>query len=367
MRAADLIPSANERLRTSLHVLPVFVAVLYLVRIVLGPAESGFKLGPILFAILIVLGYLGLAVLPWQWTGDDADQASFLRGLLQAVVWNVVWLTILVQGGQFFLREAGLSGLVSNPWIIPNPWIARVAQSNYFILLNFPVSLVVGFLLAERDAALRQRRRSDERAAALESSERQAQAMALQAQMNPHVLYNVLGGIAELVHQAPDLAETALLDLSDLLRKLTRYGRLASIRLGQERELVAQYLAIEGMRLGRRLKVEWDWPLGLDDVEVPPLVLQPLVENAVRHGVARSKVPGTIRISARRAGAPGPLVLRVANEGPPWDPEAAGDGVGVGNLRQRLLFREGASLTLTHEGGITVAEVNLGKETGHDR
>jgi LytS/YehU family sensor histidine kinase len=94
-------------------------------------------------------------------------------------------------------------------------------------------------------------------------------------------------------------------------------------------------------------------------------VVQPLVENAVRHGVARSKTPATIRISARKENDHEGLVLRVANEGPPWDPDQARNGIGVGNLRRRLQFREGASLTLMQEDGITVAEIRLGKESGH--
>lgn len=367
MRASDLVPSANERLRSSLHLLPVFVLVLYLVRLALGPGQSGFKFGPILFTILIVLGYLGLAVPPWQWTGDRADQAPFLRGLAQALVWNALWLSILVHGGQTFLREAVLGGPTGESFAPQHLWFVQAARNNYFILLNFPVTLIVGYLQAGREAALRQRKRSAERAAALEASERQAQAVALQAQMNPHVLYNVLGGIAEMVHQDADLAETALLDLSDLLRKLTKFGRLASIRLGQEREMVEQYLAIEALRLGRRLKVEWDWPPELDPEEVPPLILQPLVENAVRHGVAKSKAPAAIWISARREAASDALVLRVANEGPPWDPGQARSGIGVGNLRRRLGFRAEASLTLSQEGGITVAEVRPGKEPPHER
>lgn len=362
MRAADLLPTAHARIRGSLGMLPVFVGVLFCMRMALGNEASEPGLASLLVATLVILGYLVLTPMPWQWSGDDADKAGPVRGILQALVWNAFWLSLLGLGIQARLGGAPTGDLPVLPALKAHPGWSFLSRGAYFVLLNFPIVLIAGWLFAEREAAERQRQRIEDLNARLEAAARQAQALALQAQLDPHVLYNALGGIAELVRCDAGSAEVALLDLSDLLRRLTRHGRQAEVPLREERELVVRYLALESLRLGNRLKVQWDWSLEADEDPVPPLLLQPLVENAVHHGIARRKQPGTIRIGARKAAGSEELVLQVANEGPDWDARTAREGVGVGNLKRRLLLLQGASLSLGREGAWTVAEIRIGKE-----
>ena len=161
----------------------------------------------------------------------------------------------------------------------------------------------------------------------------QARLRALQNQMNPHVLFNAISGVTEMVREDPAGAERALLDLAGLLRYLLDHGGQAFQTLGEERLLVEKYLALEQIRLGKRLRVEWVWNASLDGRRLPPLLLQPLVENALKHGIAPERAGGDLRISARAFG-PG-LELEVANTGLP-PREGAAESVGLRNLRERL-------------------------------
>ena len=117
------------------------------------------------------------------------------------------------------------------------------------------------------------------------------------------------------------------------------------------------YLEVEKIRLGDRLRVAWDWPAALDGREVPPLLVQPLVENAIKHGLAPHKAGGALRIAVAEAG-PG-LRFSVANDGAPLDP-AWSQGTGLSNLAQRLaLLGGGSRLELRLEGAWTLAELYL--------
>lgn len=219
------------------------------------------------------------------------------------------------------------------------------------LFLNLPFALVLGWFLAEKEQAEHTGRASRER-------ERQARAQALQAQLHPHVLFNILGGLTELVHEDPEAAEEALVGLTELLRMLMKHGSALAMPLGQERALLRRYLEIEAIRLGSRLEVLWTWQEDLDGIKVPPLLLQPLVENAVKHGISPSPEGGRIRVEAIRTGTG--LLLRVANTGQPLAPGGPG-GVGLSNLRERLalLPEPRPAFDLRQEGAWTVAELRI--------
>jgi LytS/YehU family sensor histidine kinase len=223
-------------------------------------------------------------------------------------------------------------------------------------LLNLPFAMILGWFLAEKE-------RAEAAEAELAELARQAQAKALQAQLHPHALYNVLGGLTELVHEDPDAAEEALIGLVEMLRMLTRQGAASELPLSQERALVKHYLAIEEIRLGPRLQVKWQWPEWADPIKLPPLLLQPLVENAIKHGISPCPEGGTLRIGISRTSRD--LVLRVANTGHSFDPKAA-EGTGLRNLRERLALMPqlDPSLELRWEEGWALAELRLRNTLG---
>jgi two-component sensor histidine kinase len=191
----------------------------------------------------------------------------------------------------------------------------------------------------------------------------EARMTALQAQMNPHFLFNTLNTVAALVQRDPDAAERTIENLAAVLRRtLDRSQRpLTSVR--EEVEDVHAYLDIEQQRLGKRLRVEFDVePLTLERL-VPTLTLQPLVENALRHGVGARIEGGTVRISVRENDAG--LRITVEDDGPGF-PARPRDGMGLGNLRRRLetLYGARAALTVGVGGGGARVTVQVPTDVG---
>lgn len=332
-----------------------------------GPADM---LTPFLWVAL----FLVLAPLPWQWSGTDAPLASPWRGGAQAMLWMAaLTLGMLLLFGAMEGPPPGRGpGMGPGPMerggphhSIPHreelPGARRGDMRRMpmharwwaFGVAHLCFGLLLGWILADRE-------RAEFQEAASRRAADEAQARVLQGQMNPHVLFNAISGLTELVREDPDAAEAALVNLSDLLRALLEHGSRLRAPLGEERRLVGLHLALERLRLGRRLRESWDWPEALDALEVPPLMIQPLVENALKHGVSLAVGGGDLRVEVRQEG--GTLLVRVANTGPaPGKEQAQGPGLGLGNLRERLalLGAPKDALSLRREGEWTVAELRL--------
>ena len=165
-------------------------------------------------------------------------------------------------------------------------------------------------------------------------AEAQSRVRALQARIRPHFLFNSMNTIASLTRTNPKLAEQAIADLSDLFRASLREHR-EKIPLAHEIEIARTYERVERLRLGDRLQVDWQIDSLPMDATVPALILQPLVENAVYHGIEPLDKGGTIRITGRRDGAN--AVLTIDN---PVSPEVVGrrpgHRIGLDSVRQRL-------------------------------
>jgi len=164
-----------------------------------------------------------------------------------------------------------------------------------------------------------------------------AQLNALRRQIEPHFLFNTLNAVAGLVRERRnDAAVNMIAGLSDLLRRVVEDSHRQQVPLGEELEFAQTYLDIQKVRFADRLQVSVDVPKELFLAQVPSLILQPMVENAVKHGIAKRVQGGTIRINASRSN--GTLTVRVYNDGPGlvagWDNN--GSGVGISNIRTRL-------------------------------
>lgn len=221
-----------------------------------------------------------------------------------------------------------------------------------YLSLVGPAMMLVGGLVAARA-------RSEELREASEAEAQVAKNRLLQSQIHPHVLFNALNGLAELVYKNPKAAERAIRHLSDLLRRIMRASEHMRLPLGEERKIIEDFLALEAIRLGDRLRVTWEWDEDMDSIEVPPLLLQPLVENAIKHGIAPS-IPGGDLILRARA-QDGTIFLEVWNSGEPFRDGEAGRGIGVKNLRSRLALHFGhrASFTIGPSGHGTLACIRL--------
>jgi two-component system LytT family sensor kinase len=187
-----------------------------------------------------------------------------------------------------------------------------------------------------------------------------AQLDALRAQLHPHFLFNTLNTVGMLIRRDDrDEAVEAIAALAGLLRRVLDDAR-RDVPLHVEIDFVRQYLQLEQLRFGDRLSVRFDVAPPANDVLVPSLILQPLVENAVRHGVGRRSAPGRIRVAARVDGVT--LIVEVADDGPGLaGREARPDGVGLRNTRARLatLFGDSSAFEIRGDGDGAVATLRL--------
>lgn len=184
-----------------------------------------------------------------------------------------------------------------------------------------------------------------------------AQLAALRSQIEPHFLFNTLNAISGLIRENNnDDAVTAIAGLSDYLRQTLQFGARQQVPLGEELKFAEQYLDIQKVRFADRLRVSVAVPTSLLHASVPSLILQPIVENAVKHGIARRVHGGLIDISASSSGDT--LTLRVRNDGPALFPGHP-DGVGSANVRSRLknIYGDAFSYTISNleTGGVEVS------------
>ncbi len=225
----------------------------------------------------------------------------------------------------------------------------RIFFNGYFVLnvLTYWAALAGYYALEYRKRA----RAGELRAARLESDLHQARLEALRMELHPHFLFNTLNTVASLVEQQRyDDAVRMLAQLGDLLRSTLDQGREHRIPLDRELTFLELYLEIVRIRYSDRLRVEVSVDDAAREALVPTLILQPLVENAVRHGVAQRTGPGRIGIEARRENGSVELVVSDHAEGPPAAPSAGpGRGIGLANTRQRLEQLYGASASLRME------------------
>jgi two-component system sensor histidine kinase AlgZ len=196
----------------------------------------------------------------------------------------------------------------------------------------------------------------DLRGRALSPALSEARLQALQARIRPHFLFNSLNAVLSLIRQDPRRAEAALEDMAELFRTLMADNRELA-PLSREVELCRQYLDIEQLRLGERLKVEWRTERMPRDALVPPLVLQPLIENAVYHGVEPRIEPSTVTIEVYAAGEQVHAILR--NPYREASDRHAGNRMAVANIRERLQLHFDAEATLTARAADDAYEVRI--------
>ncbi|MDP2877678.1 MAG: histidine kinase [Holophaga sp.] len=363
MHASELGPATWIRIRrpATWGAVLAFGALWLLTRWGVGNPPSNWQ--EFTYPFTLAFAYLVLSPVPWQWTGNDQPLTSMARGLTQAMLWNLVWvagMTILLSlnfsgdrrgpgpsSGGLGRHGSRVEGAERPRYPLVHPRLVAVA------IANLSLAMLIGWILADKERAERKESDANRTAAA-------AQARALQAQMNPHVLFNAISGLTELVREDPRATEDALVSLASLLRSLLESSSKPLGPLSAEKALIEQYLALETIRLGHRLRVVWEWDPELESQELPPLLLQPLVENAIKHGVAPHRGGGELRIFLKTEGHE--IRLGVANTGEPLI-QGAPEGIGLRNLRERLalLGERPEALHLEREGDWTLAELILRK------
>jgi LytS/YehU family sensor histidine kinase len=228
---------------------------------------------------------------------------------------------------QAFYKKLSLTGQLRNSYII----VLLVHACWVAIYLSF--------------AMQRHRYAAELRQAQMGEALQAAELRLLKSQLNPHYLFNALNGLRSLIADEPERAREAVTRLARTLRYTLASGDEDLVTLERELEMVDDYLALESLRLAERLRVDREIDPAARTVRIPTMLLQTLVENALKHGIAALKEGGTLRITARVAGAE--LVLTVENPRPA-DVTTVGEGLGVRNSseRLRLLFGARAKLAL---------------------
>jgi hypothetical protein len=277
------------------------------------------------------------------WLRGPAALAGLARHL---ALWLVIGLAAAVWDA---VLESAL-----NPW---NPMQAPVPVADLFVaklhdellssLILYTCIAMAGAMLDSRERLARERIESAQLATALAK----AQLDALRHQVEPHFLFNALNAVSGLVREGRgDEAVQTLARISDFLRRLLQERGVQEVPLAEELALAGTYLDIQRVRFADRLQVRVEVAPGLGAALVPPLILQPLVENAIKHGIAQRARAGTIAIGAERADER--LVLSVYNDGPPLAPPATprpadgGGSIGLANVRERLRGLHGAAASL---------------------
>ena len=255
------------------------------------------------------------------------------------------------------LACAGACVLHALVWSVGN-WVALSGATGGFVSLLsrgllgwLPISVPIYFGLVGGAHWLQLARANQEnarRTAALEGQLARAQLQSLQMQLHPHFLFNALNTIAVLVREKEtDVAVQLITRLGDVLRRVLQAGEVHEVPLSEEFLFTRQYLEIEEVRFADRLRVRWEVDDDVLGMTVPHLILQPLVENALRHGIAHREDDGEIEIGARRNGDR--LLLWVRDNGPGYHPTGRPAGIGLANVRGRLAGLYGESATLTVE------------------
>lgn len=240
-------------------------------------------------------------------------------------------------------------------WKTSTPGVLMVTTFNWTFTLALWAAIYVGVraFLHWRDTEIQRLR--------LEVLAREAQLDALNAQIHPHFLFNALNVLRALIAEDPALARDLVTELSELMRYALRAARADRVTLAEELAVVESYLKIESARFEDRLRWTIDAAAAVREATLPPMLLQTLVENAVKHGIAAEIAGGEVVVRAADEG--GRLCLRVTNPGRLRDHGDTRIGIANSTERLRLLYGERASLRLEERSGGVVAEVVLPIET----
>jgi hypothetical protein len=225
------------------------------------------------------------------------------------------------------------------------------------------VAVIVGLIMTSRhelrlgrdaaEAALRDRELAEAR---LRLAKTDADLAALQARIQPHFLFNTLNSIAALIGQDPSKAEAMTWQLASLFRYVLQANARKLVTVAEEMSIVERYLDIEKVRFGARLEVDIDWDPAVGEATIPCLLLQPIVENAVKHGIAPRPEGGAVRVRGQRDGHQ--VRFTVTN---PFGTAGGGAGMGLESVRQRLetVYGSAAKVAFSRESDVVVTCVTL--------
>ncbi len=258
----------------------------------------------------------------------------FLRIVSRRSFWTIALFYTLIGTGIVTVSMYVVSFIPGSSGM--RQWLGTPSQLVSGLVVSFAISLVLSIIWRRRadelaaQIALAEER---ERAEAAERAASQASLRALQAQIEPHFLFNTLANVTGLIHTQPDKAKRMLEQFIAYLRATLVTSREQNTTLGAEFEMIATYFSVLQVRMEDRLRVRFELPPEMANIALPPMLLQPLVENAIKHGIEPKIVGGEIIISARRVGER--VAVTVADSGMGFQ-HSTHDGFGLKNVRERV-------------------------------
>lgn len=301
----------------------------------------------LVFSHILFFGYsIGLThvfraqILRWR-----SHNPSVLRMRLR--LFTGILIIGFIQTSLIIAIDMALNGTHAEDW--PRAAIAGLAWGMY-------IGTLVWTIIYMRTT---ERRAQEHREARMQLAVRAAELRALEAQINPHFLFNSLNSIRGLVVEDPQKAQDMITRFAALLRYNLNRDRQHTVPFSEEAEVVADYLALESVRFEGRLRVQVTVDPEVQTMQVPPMILQALVENALKHGIARRPEGGDVQIHASANN--GNLVLQVTNSGELGPAHSSNTQLGLKNIRERLhlLYGDRASLSLQNGSGTVVAKVEI--------
>jgi two-component system LytT family sensor kinase len=318
----------------------------------------------------------GARRIPWQNAIFSSSEWLFLAALTPIILLLArrvplrrerIGRIIAIHGIGAMLLCIGWATLgISLGWLLRTfPWQGNFGRDYLsWIMTSVPWSVVMYFAFLGCVYAFTyfaEAREREAQQARLSAQLAEARLGALRMQLNPHFLFNSLNALAVLVRDQNTRDASRMLELlGGVLRQVLQGQKRQEITLSEELHFIEQYLAIEQVRFSDRLHVEWSIDPSLRDALVPEFILQPLVENAIRHGIAKRSEAGKIEVTA--AADADSLVLTVRDDGPGYRAENGESGVGLVNTRERLvtLFGDAGRLELRRgENGGTIATLRF--------
>ena len=317
--------------------------------------------------LLLLVGILtGAIVFVLRYGREDMSALILARSVAIGIIYTgVMWSAIVAatrwMSARFPMRSeravalhvAALTGATLLSFLVAtaiNFTVFPVEVSGEALLIIATIAAVISLVWS----SIAYMRRFHKQMRAAEAAMYDARLQALRAQINPHFLFNAFNAIAALIRARSDEAETVVEDLAELFRYTLRASDQDAATLEQELEAARLYLSVEKARFRDRLQVEIDVPDDLRSAPIPSMTLQPLVENAVQHGVGETNGPCTVAVTAETS--EGALALRVTDTGPGFDTTdldaALDEGSGLRNVHERLqlFYGEDAQMTLHPQG-----------------
>ena len=336
-------PILSNRAHLGLYLLswlPIGLALIY------WPVATGhlnwWESGAVVFPPLVIYAFLCLS--PWYLCqifplGRTAGHRLIVNHTAAASVASGLWLVTFIAHTNTLARLNGMETIVAR--------FRHLWAPFYFVgMLLYLLSVALHYLLTSVETSQK-----------AQTLARESELKALKMQINPHFLFNSLNSISALTTIDGIRARQMCIKLSEFLRSTLNLGERESIPLSEELALAKTYLEVEHIRFGKRLTVEQDIEEGCGGCVVPALIVQPLVENAIKHGISGMVEGGAVRLEVRCAN--GNLRIRVSNPYDPESPSTKRNGIGLTNIRQRLAARygEAARLLLDSSENVYKAEI----------